>query len=211
MSASVKGLDGSRRSSVKQILGGSDHPAATSEKQVLEGALNEALVQSMPQGQGQRPGSRSAMSRKSNVGMSSRTNMQPSTKSDAAPVRRMSTMEIRNADSHSENTKDLSETSNQGSGMLPPIGQVGPVALLDDMSEPPPQKTSASRRRMSAVGSVLPALHDKPVVKPAVSPDVYDALVSAARDAGGSKKSKKSFKAVASTVKMAGKYSGMLY
>lgn len=189
-----------RRSSVKQALS-SSQPAGPSERQELEAAVDQADVQSLPS---ERPGSRSTK----RMSVSNRTTMQPSTKAPTIGAsRRMSSVEV---GAQQEVTADLSEHSNDKGTGGPPL-EVGPPSMMEPPSDhiaERPTTGNMPRRRMS---TALPALsNNSSMGSKSASPDVYDALVSAAKDASDSKKSRKSLRAVANSVKVAGKYSGML-
>ena len=154
----------------------------------MEGALDEALAQTLPR---ERPGSRFSHN------TSNRTSMKPSMKTSNV-TRRMSSVEVNlQQESRDFGESSKSKSSNKGSG--PPL-EVGPTS----MKEPERPSTGNQPKRRMTTANVSPPQ----VQSQSASPDVYDALVSAVKDASGSKKDKRSLKSVASTVKMTRRYSG---
>lgn len=171
-------------------------PPSMSERQELESSLDEALVQSTP-------------------GLRNKTGMRkPSAKPSSKIVsRRMSSVEISLQQSvkdpldQSESKKDKSSKAEINETTAGPPIEVGPPSMQEEPVADRPTTGSSSRRRMSTMGAPLPSLQ-LPTASQSAPTDVYDALVSAARDASANKSSKKSLRSVANSLKVAGKYGG---
>lgn len=194
----------SRRQSVKAAAVGADRRVSAkglqvaqepeiSERKELENTLDEALVQSTP-------------------GLKNKGMRKPSVKpvSAKAVSRRVSSVEISLQQSVKDNTQDLSdstkdiERSSESIKMGGPPIEVGPPTL-EPVADHPSTGNASSKRRMS---TQLPALAGQTSASVSAPPDVYDALVNAARDASADKRSNKSMKAAANTAKFAARYGG---